>query len=72
VTSNEGTRVTSVKLLLEEVQLLLDHFEVLFEEPSGLPPSRACDHEIPLLPGAHLVNIRPYRYPPALKNEIEK
>lgn len=37
-----------------------------------LPPKRACDHSIPLVPGAKPVHIRPYRYPPALKDEIEK
>lgn len=51
---------------------LLDEFEEVFEEPSGLPPSRSCDHTIPLIEGASPVSVRPYRYPPAIKDEIER
>lgn len=53
------------------IQQLIDEFSELFEPPNALPPSRACNHEIPLLPGAQPVFIRPYRYPPKLKDEIE-
>jgi hypothetical protein len=34
---------------------LLDEYTDLFEEPTSLPPSRACDHEIPLISGAQPV-----------------
>jgi hypothetical protein len=37
-----------------------------------LPPARPCDHSIPLVPGAQPVQVRPYRYPPLLKDEIER
>lgn len=40
--------------------------------PSGLPPSRRCDHVIPLIDGDTPVCVRPYRYPPTIKDEIEK
>lgn len=56
----------------ESVQPILKEFQELFSEPTGLPPSRNCDHHIPLVPGAKPVNLRPYRYKPALKNEIER
>jgi hypothetical protein len=69
---SEGGTKSDIQLLPEDLQLLLKQFTVVFEEPTSLPPSRACDHEIPLIPGARPVNIRPYRYPPALKTEIEK
>jgi hypothetical protein len=69
---SEGGTTSDIQLLPEDLQLLLKQFTVVFEEPTSLPPSRACDHEIPLIPGARPVNIRPYRYPPALKTEIEK
>lgn len=44
----------------------------MFQVPTELPPSRACDHSIPLIPGATPVNVRPYRFAPAVKTEIEK
>lgn len=54
-----------------DIEVILHDFAALFQPPSSLPPQRHCDHEIPLLPGAKPVHIRPYRYPPALKDEIE-
>ncbi|WVZ95213.1 hypothetical protein U9M48_041007, partial [Paspalum notatum var. saurae] len=55
-----------------QVQALLDEYQHLFELTVDLPPTRECDHSIPLLPGASPVSVRPYRFPPALKDEIEK
>ena len=52
------------------VQSLLDQFAAIFEQPTGLPPRRQYDHQIPLLPGARPVSIRPYRVAPELKTEI--
>lgn len=52
-------------------QLLLE-FAAVFDKPSGLPPPRALDHDIPLISGASPVSVRPYRYPPAIKDEIER
>jgi hypothetical protein len=37
---------------IPEVQQLLTEFDQLFQEPTVLPPSRNCDHQIPLIPGA--------------------
>jgi hypothetical protein len=54
------------------VQSLLQQFKQVFAAPSELPLSRACDHKIPLIPGASPVHSRPYRYAPVLKDEIEK
>nr|XP_034569779.1 uncharacterized protein LOC117834275 [Setaria viridis] len=54
------------------IQQLIEEFAVLFEVPTDLPPPRACDHAIPLVEGAHPVQVRPYRFAPALKDEIEK
>ena len=51
---------------------LLAEYDHLFAEPRGLPPQRAFDHTIPLLPGAKPVNIRPYRYSPTQKDEVEQ
>lgn len=55
-----------------EVQEILDRFVTVFLAPTTLPPRRACDHRIPLIEGARPVHIRPYRYSPELKTEIEK
>ncbi|KAK1653770.1 hypothetical protein QYE76_071575 [Lolium multiflorum] len=54
------------------VSMVLNSFEDVFAEPTGLPPHRRADHTIPLMPGASPVNLRPYRYSPMQKNEIEK
>lgn len=51
-------------------ETLLEHAAV-FAVPTGLPPSRAFDHRIHLLPNTKPVNVRPYRYPYFQKNEIE-
>lgn len=50
---------------------ILTEFESVFEPPTGYPPERDCDHSIPLLPGDTPFSVRPYRYPPAIKDEIE-
>jgi len=54
------------------IQSLLDEFDDLFQAPDSLPPSRQCNHSIPLIPGSQPFYIHPYRYPPALKDEIER
>jgi hypothetical protein len=55
------------------LQLILDKYPKIFEIPTALPPSRGeHDHSIPLLLGSQPPNVRPYRYPFAQKNEIEK
>jgi len=51
---------------------LLQEYVVLFEVPYELPPSTPFDYSIPLVDGVVPVHIRPYRYAPQLKDEIEK
>jgi hypothetical protein len=51
VATTEDTEFDSTTLPAE-LQLLLQEYSDLFEAPTSLPPSRACDHEIPLIPGA--------------------
>ncbi|KAH9692146.1 hypothetical protein KPL70_016314 [Citrus sinensis] len=55
-----------------ELQHLLKKYHGIFMEPKGLPPPRAQDHRIPLLPDSVPPNIRPYRYPYVQKAEIER
>ena len=64
--------VSEVQRFPADIQALLDQYADLFEIPTSLPPRRQCDHSIPLVEGAAPVQIRPYRYTPALKLEIEK
>lgn len=45
-----------------ELAALLHQFAVIFDVPRGLPPPRAQNHHIHLLPGAAPVNVKPYRY----------
>jgi hypothetical protein len=42
------------------IQQLLESFSHIFAEPNELPPSRMCDHSIPLVEGAQPVSVRPY------------
>lgn len=58
--------------LIPKIQQLLHQFSHVFEPITSLPPSRRCDHTIPLIQGARPVNIRPYRYAPVVKDEIER
>lgn len=53
------------------IQRVLDEFPDDFIEPTGLPPWRACNHRIPLIPGAQPVNIRSYLHKPEHKMKIE-
>lgn len=53
------------------MQCLQEHAH-LFQEPKGLPLHRSFNHSITLLPGAKPINLRPYRYAPKQKDEIEK
>jgi hypothetical protein len=63
---------TQSATLPEEIAAVLTEFDQVFAEPDGLPPPRQFDHAIPLVAGAKPVNLRPYRYSPAQKDEIEK
>lgn len=55
-----------------ELELLLEKYGGVFQEPTGLPPKRKKEHVITLKEGEGAVNVRPYRYPHHHKNEIEK
>jgi len=59
------------QVIPDSIQQLLTQYEHLFRTPSGLPPQRAADHKIQLVPEAQPVRIRPYHYSPIQKNEIE-
>jgi hypothetical protein len=54
-----------------EVQQLLTSYADIFATKVQFPPPRPFSHSIPLIPRPRLFFIKPYRYTPALKNEIE-
>jgi hypothetical protein len=64
--------MTDTKEVPQPIQDLLSGFRELFSDPQSLPPRRAVDHHIPLILGAQPINMRPYRYSPQQKNEIER
>jgi len=57
-----NTHADNGEVFVKIDQVLLD-FANLFQEPKQLPPRRPDhDHQIPLIQGSDLVNIRPYEY----------
>ncbi|KAK1612104.1 hypothetical protein QYE76_035777 [Lolium multiflorum] len=66
------TQEVTEQQIPEEVQAVLQEYDTLFHDPKTLPPHRKFDHHIPLLPGTKPVNVKPYRYAPHQKTEIEK
>ncbi|RLN34410.1 uncharacterized protein C2845_PM03G18270 [Panicum miliaceum] len=58
--------------LPDPIQHLLQEHDNLFKEPTDLPPHRSLDHKIDLIPGVQQMNVKPYRYAPTQKDEIER
>jgi hypothetical protein len=56
----------------EEIDSLIKQYQSIFQPIPGLPPKRPGDHTIPLLQGAQPFRLRPYRYTPFQKDEIER
>nr|ACF86217.1 unknown [Zea mays] len=71
ISYQENTIYLQAVAVDSRVQAVLDSYPSIFIDPVGLLPTRPCDHSISLIPGAQLFHIRPYRYPPTLKDEIE-
>ncbi|XP_035546666.1 uncharacterized protein LOC118348677 [Juglans regia] len=68
----EGKVEQNSEVLEEQFSELLEEFKEVFNEPQGLPPPRAHDHQIVLKEGTQPLTNRPYRYPYYQKTEIEK
>jgi len=70
--TDPSRRDRSVSVLAESTAetATLNHV-LVFSTPSSLPPLRAIDHGIPLIPGAQPVNVRSCKHPPEHKDEIE-
>jgi hypothetical protein len=54
------------------VQEVVEQHAHLFKTPDSLPPERQFYHQIPLVPGVKPVNLKPCRYSPTQKDEIER
>ncbi|XP_072960047.1 uncharacterized protein [Typha angustifolia] len=55
-----------------DLKAILQEFKDVFQQPHGLPPPRAQDHRIEILPRAGLANVRPYQYPFIQNEAISK
>lgn len=66
------TQEESTNTMPEQVQQLLQDNATLFQLPTELPPTRPFDHKIPLIPRVKLLNVKPYKYSPTQKDEIER
>lgn len=51
---------------------MLESFDDVVHMPVGLPPKRSHEHAINLREGRGPISVRPYRYPHAQKDEIER
>jgi hypothetical protein len=67
----DNQQTTDIPPLPNELANLLHQFQDIFQEPTGLPPHRDCDHHIPLKEGAKPPNIRPYHMSHSQKNLVE-
>ncbi|KAJ0555261.1 putative nucleotidyltransferase, Ribonuclease H [Helianthus annuus] len=71
-----GTFQHQAKVMVEnvnsDISKLLEQFQDVFDTPTGLPPSRPCDHKIHLKDESITINQRAYRYPAGQKDIIEK
>jgi hypothetical protein len=50
----------------------LNQYLDILNEPDSLPPRRACDHKIPLVPVAQPDSARPSKHKLELKTECER
>lgn len=65
--SAKDTVTASISIPIQE---LIEEFAELFEVPRDLPPSRHCDHSIPLVSSASPFRVRPYRFAPISKMRL--
>lgn len=55
----------------EDIEGILKQYPGVFREIQKLPPNRNEKHQILLKEGTDPINVRPYHYPHAMKEEIE-
>jgi hypothetical protein len=72
VLENWQDLVNDPEALPTSIRAILTEFNDAFAEPQGLPPHRKYDHAVTLTEGASPPNVKPYRYSPMQKDEIER
>jgi hypothetical protein len=72
VLENWQDLVNDPEALPTSIRAILTEFNDVFAEPQGLPPHRKYDHAVTLTEGASPPNVKPYRYSPMQKDEIER
>src|ERR1044072_4369422 len=70
--TGEQAAVDKASDIPRELDVVLQEFDIVFQDIQGLPPSRRHDHAIHLKEGADIPNLRPYKCPHIQKTEIEK
>ena len=65
-------RSETVKELPLPIAQTLQHYAGVFQKPVGLPPVRGREHAIVLLDSSKPISVRPYRYPHAHKEVMER
>lgn len=71
ITLLSQSHLSCTENLPDAIRPLLLKYDTLFQAPQTLPPPRATDHHIHLLPQVAPVNVRPYQYPHYQKHKIE-
>lgn len=65
-------KANDIVTLPEKIEQTLRVYEDVFQKPRGLPPMRGREHSIPLQANTQPISVRPYRYPHAHKEVMEK
>lgn len=71
VTDGSRNEKENQEIVSESIQIILDEYKDVFEEPNELSLKQTYDHKIELMSGASIINIWPYHYMHAQKREIE-
>lgn len=68
----QGMKHEQSKEINSEMNMVLQEFDGVFEEPKGLPPFGGREHAIHLMAGCGPISVRPYRNSHAHKEAMEK
>ena len=66
IKESEGEQLPTI------IEKTLTQYDKVFQKPKGLPPLRGREHSITLQANSQPISVRPYRYPHAHKEAMEK